>query len=239
MKSRLGLTVAAMLCVAAPANADTFTYTYTAPLLFSSDPGGNNSTLTIEFTTVAPLAPSTVYTALPGDTLSSSFTVSSAYSLGNYTMPMQTFEVNTDSAGTIAAWYIFSEVRSTLVGIPPTMTGRDIQAYTINSLSTAVPMPQPLTQSLAYDQATIVDFYASCVGVPGCTLAGDGQPYVYRFDAITPNPDSLGSWTVTDVPDPSAVPLHPLPLLGQMLLLALGGFGLLAYRRRGKALQLG
>jgi hypothetical protein len=29
-----------------------------------------------------------------------------------------------------------------------------------------------------------------------------------------------------------AVPLHPLPLLGQMLLLALGGFGLLAYRRR-------
>jgi hypothetical protein len=30
----------------------------------------------------------------------------------------------------------------------------------------------------------------------------------------------------------AAVPLHPLPLLGQMLLLALGGFGLLAYRRR-------
>jgi hypothetical protein len=28
------------------------------------------------------------------------------------------------------------------------------------------------------------------------------------------------------------VPLHPLPLLGQMLLLGLGGFGLLAYRRR-------
>jgi hypothetical protein len=30
----------------------------------------------------------------------------------------------------------------------------------------------------------------------------------------------------------AAVPLHPLPLLGQMLLLGLGGFGLLAYRRR-------
>jgi hypothetical protein len=33
------------------------------------------------------------------------------------------------------------------------------------------------------------------------------------------------------------VPLHPLPLLGQMLLLGLGGFGLLAYRRRSKALK--
>jgi hypothetical protein len=37
---------------------------------------------------------------------------------------------------------------------------------------------------------------------------------------------------VTAVPDPSAVPLHPLPLLGQMLLLGLGGFGFLAYRRK-------
>ena len=38
-----------------------------------------------------------------------------------------------------------------------------------------------------------------------------------------------------DVPMPvSAVPLHPLPLLGQMLLLGLGGFGLLAYRRKNQ-----
>ena len=33
----------------------------------------------------------------------------------------------------------------------------------------------------------------------------------------------------------AAVPLHPLPLLGQMLLMGLGGFGLLAYRRKGRA----
>jgi hypothetical protein len=136
MKSRLGLAVAAMLCVAAPANADTFTYTYTGPLLISNEPGGNNSTLTIQFTTAAPLAPSTAYTALPADTLSSTVTVSSAYALGNFTLPvMQAFEVNTDSAGTIGAWYIIAEV-STLVGVFPTATGRDIQAYTINSLST-------------------------------------------------------------------------------------------------------
>jgi hypothetical protein len=200
-------------------------YTYTAPLLFSNEPGGNNSTLTIEFTTAAPLAASTIYTALPGDTLSSSVTVSSAYTLGNYTLPMQLFEVNTDSAGTIAAWYIFSEANTTL-GIPPTMTGRDIQAYTINSLSTAVPMPQPVNQPLAYDQATIVDFFASCVGVPGCTLAGNDQPYVYRFDAITPNPDSLGSWTVTaDVPEPST---------WAMMVLGFCGLGYMAYWRKNR-----
>jgi hypothetical protein len=35
-----------------------------------------------------------------------------------------------------------------------------------------------------------------------------------------------------DILGVAPVPLHPLPLLGQMLLLGLGGFGLLAYRRR-------
>jgi hypothetical protein len=103
-----------------------------------------------------------------------------------------------------------------------------------------VPIPQVLNGlRTAHDQATIVDFYASCVGVSGCNIAAGGQPFVYRFDAITNSPDTLGSWTVTDVPDPSAVPLHPLPLLGQMLVLSLGGFGLLAYRRKGKALRFG
>jgi hypothetical protein len=231
----LVLGVAALLSLCATAAKAEMVYTYTGPLLISNEPGGDNSTLTIQFTTAAPLAPSTVYTALPGDTLSSTVTVSSAYALGNFTLPMmQAFEVNTDSTGTIGAWYIFAEV-STLVGAFPTATGRDIQAYTINSLSTAVPIPQVLNGlRTAHDQATIVDFYASCVGVPGCNLAGDGQPFVYRFDAITTSPDTLGSWTVTNVPDPSAAPLHPLPLLGQLLLLGLGGFGLLAYRRKNQ-----
>jgi hypothetical protein len=95
---------------------------------------------------------------------------------------------------------------------------------TINSLSTAVPIPQPLTtQRYAYDQSTIVDFYVSCVGVPGCNLAGDGQPFVYRFDAITFNPDSLGSWTVTtDVPEPST---------WAMMILGFVGLGWMAYRQ--------
>ena len=55
---------------------------------------------------------------------------------------------------------------------------------------------------------------------PG-TSAGFFSDYAERFSL--------------DVPMPvSAVPLHPLPLLGQMLLLGLGGFGLLAYRRKNQ-----
>ena len=205
--ARLALVVLASITASSlSVQAASVTYTYTGPLLISNQPGGNNSTLTIQFTTAAPLVSSTVYTTLPGDTLSSTLTVSSAYTLGNFTLPIQTFNVNTDSAGTIRAWYIVSEM-SNLLGNAPTMTGRDIQAYTINSLSTAVPVPQVLNGlRTAHDQATIVDFYASCGGVPGCDLAGNGQPFVYRFDAITPSPDSLGSWTVTAAPDISAVP---------------------------------
>jgi hypothetical protein len=175
------------------------TYTYTAPLL-NDFPTGNTTTLSIDFTTAAPLSPSTVYTAPPADTLASAMTVSSTYALGNFTLPLQIFEVNTNSTGAIAAWYIWTDV-NTLVGTPPTMTGRDTGAYTINSLSVAVPIPQGVTGRYDYEQATVTDFYASCAGVPGCVLAGDGQPYVGRFSAIT-NP-SLGAWTsTTSVPEP-------------------------------------
>lgn len=81
---RLALATLASITASSLSVQASVTYTYTAPLLFSNDPGGNNSTLTIEFTTTAPLAPATIYSALPDDSLSSSLTVSSAYTLGNY-----------------------------------------------------------------------------------------------------------------------------------------------------------
>jgi hypothetical protein len=234
----VGLALAAPATLAASGHAvqASVIYTYTAPLLFT-DPAPNNSTLTIKFTTAAPLAPSTVYTALPGDTLSSTFTVSSSYAPGNFTLPIQIFDANTDSAGAIAAWYIFSDVSTTFLGGSP--ASRDIQAYTMNSLSTAVPIPQGLTGRYAYDQATITDFYYSCVGVPGCNpggwIGGSGQPYVGVFEAhsqfvapwLTSNPDSLGSWTVTDaVPEPST---------WAMMIVGFLGLGFTAYQRKTRA----
>ena len=64
------------------------TYVYTAQLL-DDYPMGNTSTLTIDFTTAAPLSPSTVYTALPADTLAATVTDNSTYALGNFTLPVQ------------------------------------------------------------------------------------------------------------------------------------------------------
>ena len=47
-----------------------------------------------------------------------------------------------------------------------------------------------------------------------------------KFDAITPNPDSLGSWTVTaDVPEPST---------WAMMVLGFCGLGYMAYWRKNR-----
>jgi hypothetical protein len=220
------MALAALITIAATSLAGaakaSVTYTYTAPLL-DVYPPGNSATLTVEFTTGVPLSPGTVYTALPADTLASTMTVSSTHGLGNFTLPVQIFDLNTDSAGTIAAWFIWSDV-NTLLGIPPTMTGRgrDTQAYTINSLSDAVPFPPGVSLPVNYDQATVTDFYTSCAGVPGCVLAGDGQPYVSRFSGIT-NP-SVGTWAVRNV---SSI---PEPSTWAMMLLGFAGLGYVGHR---------
>ena len=61
---------------------------------------------------------------------------------------------------------------------------------------------------IAYDQATETYFYSSCVGAPaGCTLAGNGQPYVGTYGGIiNPAPTSGASWTVSGTPSVSAAP---------------------------------
>ena len=55
---------------------------------------------------------------------------------------------------------------------------------------------------------------------------GDPQCTTWT-DNVIRNVGVGGNFTLVAAP----VPLQPLPLLGQMLLLALGGFGLLAYRK--------
>ncbi len=178
------------------------TYTYTDSLV-AVVPLGTSTTLTVEFTTAEPLSPATAYTELPADTLTSNLTVSSTYPLGNFTLPVKIFQLDTNSAGTITDWYIWSDMNN-LVGGPPIWTGRDTNAYTESYVDN--------------DQATIVDYYASCAGVPGCT--DYGQPHVFRFAAQTM--PSLGTWTVTAVPEPST---------WAMLLLGFAGLGFAGYRQ--------
>jgi hypothetical protein len=63
---------------------------------------------------------------------------------------------------------------------------------------------------------------------------GDTYANSVAWNTGANNLDAVFSATFTT----SAVALHPLPLVGQMFLLGLGGFGLVAYRRKGKAHQI-
>ncbi|MFX8565859.1 hypothetical protein ABTL91_20115, partial [Acinetobacter baumannii] len=54
-----------------------------------------------------------------------------------------------------------------------------------------------VTGAYDYDQATQTTFYSSCSGIPGCTLAGNGQPYIGNYSGIiNPSNTSAGNWTL-------------------------------------------
>jgi hypothetical protein len=74
------------------------------------------------------------------------------------------------------------------------------------------------------------------------TLSGPNNVinfFMDDFQSLTnyPNQPEAGTGfieSITVTVPTAPVPLHPLPLVGQMLLLGLGGFGLLAYRRKNR-----
>lgn len=169
-----------------------YSYTYIGPV-FTGIPAN----ITINFVTSAPLAPSTEYTSLPPGTLDSQITVQSTIPVGNFSLPVEGFFVNTRSTGAVSSWDIFGE-DSTLSGSPPTETGSDFQALSLNTMSNLVPPPVGAVPGVAQDGAAIIDFYASCSGIPNCVLAGDGQPYVGIFGGG--NIASSGRWFLNGTP---------------------------------------
>jgi len=168
--------------------ASAYTYTYSGPQFT-----GGTAHLAIALTVPAKLTPSTTYSGLPPGTTGATITVTTNTGATVFSVPLQTFAVSTDSAGNIASWFLFSDSNNLTTTFPA--VGTDHQAYSINTLSTTVPIPGGVTGHYAYDQATIIIDYASCVGVSGCQLAGNGQPYVEPFAGIV-NPAS-GTWKVT------------------------------------------
>jgi len=164
---------ASIAALPAMASAATYTYVYTGPKFANT-----TDNLSIYVTTPSALAPSTVYTTLPNGAYGT-FDIHAG--ANSFSMPLQPngFFVNTDAKGNIASWYIVSDV-NTLTSATP-MSGRDYQVYSMDTLSPAVPIPGGVTGRYSYDQGSIVDFFASCAGIAGCTLAGSRQPYVYLF----------------------------------------------------------
>ena len=190
------------------------TYTYTGPTFT-----GGTDHVSVSFTTAAPLAPSTSYLdpATAGVTASSVSVVGPTGPLLNFTLPVTTFQVHTDAVGAIDSWFIFGDL-NTLAGTAPTMTGTDWQAYTMNTLvfipGSDIGGVGLVTGPYDYDQATKTTFYTSCTGAPaGCTLAGNGQPYVGNYSGIiNPSNTSGGApwWNVTTstvTPPPPAPPV--------------------------------
>ena len=187
------LSAFAVLAMGFPATMSATTYTYNGPSLF-----GLADHLVVSFSTIAPLAANRSYLSLAdaGVTSSSVAVVGPGGVLPNFNLPVNTFQIHTDRSGNIDAWFVFGGA-DTLVGTSPTMIGEDWQAYTINTMDFIV---GSVTGNYMYDQATDITFYASCNGAPaGCTLAGNGQPYLSNYGGIiNPSNTSAMSWSVPE-----------------------------------------
>lgn len=204
--------VAALYLIGFAAQAAPVTYTYTGPNFVS-----RSEHLVVSFTTSAPLAANRSYLsqADAGVTTSAVQVFGSGGQVANFNLPVTTLQVHTNGAGAIDSWFIFGDFNS-LTGLAPTMTGVDRQAYTMNTMAyipgTGVPGAVGLvTGHYMYDQATETQFYPSCSGAPsGCTLAGNGQPYVSVFGGIiNPSNTSGASWVVSGVTPPPPPPPPP------------------------------
>jgi hypothetical protein len=215
---------AAMLAATSAAEADTYTYKYVGPNFI-----GMTDHLEITFTTSAPLPKSTsLLTTASANVISGNVNVVNASGAPHAGFPLPLsfwFQIHTNTAASATApgidsWYIWADV-STLSGVAPTMTGTDYQAYSMNTLAFIPGSDIPgavglVTWAYDYEQATINTFYASCNGVVGCTLAGNGQPYVGNYGGIIdPSLTSASNWTLT-VTVTNPPPFPPVSLTGSI-----------------------
>jgi hypothetical protein len=189
MKSRLGLAVAAMLCIvsASPANADMYLYEINA--VYNNNP---SSSITGSFTMDSSIGPASIsnvdiHATLP--LIGGSFN----FSFDGVNNPTQTWPVG-------YLWFVN-------------------EAY------------------YAGDTYFWMGFHYD-------TSLNDGSYLIGMWgNPLNPHPSEISvagvnDWQgITGRMTATPVPLHPLPLVGQILLMGLGGFGLLAYRRKGKVLK--
>jgi len=215
----MALAAGLLLAASAAAQASTYTYKYVGPTF-----RGGTDHVEISFTTAAPLVASKSYLkATDAGVVSGAVTVVGPSGVvSGFTLPLSTFQLHTNGTATgttpgIDAWYILGDA-SNLTGTAPTMTGVHFQSYTMNTMAFIPGSDIPgaiglVTGHYNYDQATQTTFYASCANIPGCTLAGNGQPYVGNYSGIiNPANTSAAHWTLAaDVtPPPRSRALAPM-----------------------------
>jgi hypothetical protein len=221
MKSRLGLAVAALLCVvsAPPAEATVVYVTYTGTISSGSDSGG-------------------VF-GQAGSLRGESFTASYVFDTGSFadTSSTENFVFGGTTFGTPSP--LIDPAVLTIGGVSINIRGNSVgEIQGING-------PGAFSEQLhrAYDtNGSAVE--NSIFNFSGGLPASITTPFTYHvtssdggssdFSAFGASGNmSVDTLTVSLTPL-SPVPLHPLPLLGQMLLMGLG-FGFLAYRKVIKA----
>jgi hypothetical protein len=227
----ISIAAALTLGTAVSAQADTYTYNYVGPTFT-----GGTDHVAATFTVSTPLAPGKSYLkAADAGVISAAVTVVGPNGVvSGFTLPVTAFQIHTNATASatvpgIDAWFVMGDA-SNLAGTSPSMTGTHFQSYTMNTMAFIPGSDIPGATGLAtghynYDQATEITFYTSCSGIPGCSLAGNGQPYVGNYsDIINPANTSGANWTVT-VNTTTTPPPPPPPALAMSGTLPSGTVG--------------
>lgn len=201
IKTRIALITALVMTSSAFANT---TYTYKGSNFF-----GSTDHVEIQFQTAQPLPASTSYlSATAAGVLANTgkLIVTGANGIvPGFTLPLTNFFIHTNAQGQIDSWHILGDISPTSSGT--TLSGTHWQAYSMNSRAYVIP-GSGVTGTYDYDQGTRTTFYSTCTGAPtGCTLAGNGQPYVGEYSGIiNPSNSGIASWLVTN-----GTPTTPTP----------------------------
>lgn len=201
IKTRIALITALVMTSSAFANT---TYTYKGPNFF-----GSTDHVEIQFQTAQPLPPSTNYlSAAAAGVLPNTGKLIVTGANGvvpGFTLPLTNFFIHTNAKGQIDSWHILGDINPTSSGT--SLSGTHWQAYSMNSRAYVIP-GSGVTGTYDYDQGTRTTFYSTCTGAPaGCTLAGNGQPYVGEYSGIiNPSNSGIASWLVTN-----GTPTTPAP----------------------------
>jgi hypothetical protein len=134
--------------------------------------------LSIVFVLTSKLGASMKYTSLPAGASGAVINVSAG--ANSFTVPITSFFVNTDALGRPASWDILGETDA----LTSVFTGSDQQAYSMDTLSTVIPIPGSVTGHYSYDQATIV------------TGNGQGLVGTYGGNTVQLGTPLQGTWTL-------------------------------------------
>jgi hypothetical protein len=204
----------ALFAIITPASADVVTVTATGTVVSAVDTTADTYGL---------------FGTAGSDLTGAQFTVVYTFDIGNETLMAKSFDYPPYSSFSPVLRAVFTINNQSVTYAGTSGASWEISADTVGyRLTQDISVSEnryvaTLEVSPSYTFPTTIDASFGPLDVP------QSEASIFRYDNEIFN---LNTTTVAEAV--VAVPLHPLPLLGQMLLLGLGGFGLLAYRRKNQ-----